>query len=126
MKVGLKTYNAEAARKAAEAREKAAKFAILITTLESQIALINVDISDAETMLKNQHETFVVNADSAEGEILSTFDTKESDVWKGQYEAIITKMKSGLLEVKTKKSSAEQSKIYWEQVAEMWEARIYV
>lgn len=125
MDIGFFKYNAEAAAAAAEARAKAQKYAELVSTLETYISVIDNNITDAESTLKAQHETFQSNPDSAEGLIRDTFDTKESDVWKTQYEAIISNMKQGLSDVRMKKSSAEQLKIYWEQRAEIEEAKIY-
>ncbi len=126
MEFGLfKKYNAEAAAAAKEAREKAMKYAELVNTLETHISLIDNNITDAESSLKTQHETFQSNPDSAEGDILTTFNNKESDVWKTQYETVISNMKRGLSEAKMRKSSATQLKIYWEQRAEIEEAKIY-
>lgn len=125
MGFGFQVFNAEAAQKAAEARNKVEKYTRLVTYLEEKIGSITARLEEAEQLLNSQHDLFMANPDSAQGLIITTFDDKESNAWKTQYETIIRNMHMGVGSLKIKKTSAEQIIIYWKQVAEMWEARIY-
>ena len=82
-------------------------------------------MEEVKQNLNSQHDFFSANPESAKGMLITTFDSKESGVWKVQYETIISNMRQGLVSLRMKKSSAEQLQIYWEQKAEIEEAKIF-
>lgn len=115
-----------AARKAAaEYRAKARKYRELVAYLEEKISLIDSKLDDVAENLSSQHEKFILNPESAEGLLIIMFDKKEGNVWKTQYETILSNMRQGLVNLRMKKSSAEQLAVYWEQRAEIEEAKAY-
>lgn len=116
---------AAARRAAIEYRKKARKYEKLVIYLEEKIALIDTKLEDVKQDLSSQHEYFTANPESAQGMLITTFDAKVSVVWKKQYETIITNMNTGLISLRMKKSSAEQLQIYWEQKAEIEEAKSF-
>ena len=81
-----------AMRAAAEYRQKAKKYERLVIYLEEKISLIGTKLEDVKQDLSSQHECFTVNPESAQGMLITTFDSKVSMAWKRQYETIITNM----------------------------------
>ncbi len=116
---------AAAMKAAAEYRKKARIYEQLVIYLDGKISSIAARIEDVKQNLNSQHNLFSANPESAQGLLITTFDSKESGVWKTQYETIISNMRQGLVSLKMRKSSAEQLQIYWEQKAEIEEAKIF-
>lgn len=107
----------------AEARAKAKKYELVVNYLESKYSELENSISMVENALAAQDTTFQSNEAAAQGLIKTTFDTKASVVWKPQYELIIKNMYQGLKSITFRRDSARQMQIYWEQYAEIEEAK---
>lgn len=104
-------------------RKKAKTYKKLVVYLEEKISLIETKLEDVTENLGSQHEKFILNPESAEGLLIIMFDKKVGSVWKTQYETILSNMRQGLVNLRMKKSSAEQLAVYWEQRAEIEEVK---
>lgn len=108
---------------AKEYRKKAKEYRDLIVFLKNRIALIDFKLKEVTENLYSQHAKYILYPESAEGLIILMFDQKEESVWKTQYETILENMNQGRVNLEMKITSAEQLAIYWEQRAQIEEAK---
>lgn len=105
-----------------EARQKARKFGKLANILEAKASEMTTQVDTVADELTGAHNTFLSNPDAGEGLLNDTFELHEG-MWENDYTLIVSNMRMGISDLKSKATSARQLETYWNQVADMEEVR---
>lgn len=105
-----------------EAREKAKKYGKLADALEEKTSIMTTQVDAMSDELTVVHNTFLCNPDAGEGLLNDTFELHEA-MWENDYVLILSNMRMGISDLKSKAASARQLETYWNQIADMEVAR---
>lgn len=105
-------------------REKAKKYGKLADKLEEKKSEITEYYDDASNNLEASNSALICNPDSAQGLILTTFDTHQ-EIWKEKYDRILNHVDMGIVGLENCIKMARQMEEMWNQIAESKEAQAF-
>lgn len=108
----------------AEYRIKADKYGKLARTLKKKKDQISEQMESEKAVLETSYNLFLSNENSAEGMIISTFDT-HVDNWKDEYEIILRNIEAGIDSLEGLIKRAEGYEEFWNQKAEIEERKAH-
>lgn len=106
----------------AEERAKAKKYGKLADKLEEKKSEIKEYYDDASNNLEACNSALICNPDSAQGLILTTFDTHQ-ERWKEKYDRILNNVEMGITGLESCIKMARQMEETWNQIADSKEAQ---
>lgn len=98
------------------------KFKKLVKFLDKKISSLEREIDDGRAQIGSIHDKFSTEMDAAEGQIMTTFTSKEGE-WYSKADGVVRKFEQALSDIRMKRSEAQRKAEYWEEQARLEDQR---